>query len=174
MSREPLYRRLAVLDERGKSHPHRNWIPGLPAHKSLYRLSYPGLSTAYRNVSSDYSDYTWVWLLAWLYWCSRDYVYCISTATIHLCGVLPRRNEIVTYDREVNCRRFDTITLTICNTEIVFHIAVLGWSEEGRWDARTRIEGREMYGVLLGEREGQGPFGRHGRGWEDNVTIGLQ
>jgi hypothetical protein len=38
----------------------------------------------------------------------------------------------------------------------------------------ARIEGREMYGVSLGELKVQGPFGRRGRGWEDNVATGLQ
>ena len=38
----------------------------------------------------------------------------------------------------------------------------------------ARIDGREMCGVSLGERKGEGTFGRHGRGWEDNVTIGHQ
>lgn len=38
----------------------------------------------------------------------------------------------------------------------------------------ARIDGREMCGVSLGERKGKGTFGGHGRGWEDNVTIGHQ
>jgi hypothetical protein len=36
------------------------------------------------------------------------------------------------------------------------------------------IEGRGVYGVLVGKPGGKRPLGRHRRRWEDNIKIDLQ
>jgi hypothetical protein len=45
--------------------------------------------------------------------------------------------------------------------EWVGHVALMG-------------EGRDVYGVLVGKPEGNGPMGRPTYRWEDNIKIDLQ
>ena len=96
--------------------------------ESLYRLRHPGLSIAYpKRFSRTCSDCSMTNIS---FGCTDEVKItfsCISTAATHL---LWHKENFTFVTVKVDCRGFGTTT--ICNTEIVCHIAVFGLPDRGR------------------------------------------